>query len=291
MPVVSVIIPTFNRSAFLKKAVASILAQTFEDFEIIIVDDGSSDDTRLFLSSVSDKRVKSIFTKRIGAARARNEGCKIAGGNYLAFCDSDDLWQKNKLELQMPLFEKDIPPVLVFSNSEFLVNDEPTGQTIFSKQRPFKNDAFYRLLMDNFIPTSTAIVKKEAFFKTPGFENAFCPAEDYRLWLELVRIGSIDFVDAPLAYYRVHEDQVGSDIREMFPACTDVINQALAGARMSVKDMHDLDKRLWQLHFVAARQFMKSGEVNKARRHYSLANQYAFISKSRLFGLLSYFGI
>ncbi len=291
MPNVSVIVPAFNRARLLRQSIPSILEQTYKDFELIVVDDGSSDDTQEYLKSISDDRLNLLSIKRSGPAVARNEGAKVATGKYLAFCDSDDLWEKEKLEIQMPFFDKPSPPILVFSNAKIIENDQSVGKTIFDSQRPFKTDMVFRLLMDNFIPTSTVVLSKKAFFKTAGFENIFCPAEDYRLWLRMVALGSVDFVHRSLAFYRRHPSQVGSDLSTMFIACADVICHCLNNSEMTIKDFPGLDKRLWRLHFVAGRHFMKKGKDHMAREQYSRANRYFPFSKSRLFQGLSYLGI
>ena len=108
MPEVSVIIPTFNYGRFLEQAIQSVLGQTFQDFELIVVDDGSTDDTREVLARFeSDRRVRCLFQANRGDAAARNTGILNAGGRYVAFLDSDDYWMPEKLERQLGIMRSD----------------------------------------------------------------------------------------------------------------------------------------------------------------------------------------
>lgn len=291
MPIVSVIIPTYNRCSLLKAALESIFAQTVKDIEIILIDDGSNDGTLTYLKSVTDTRIKVINTLRTGAAQSRNIGIKEATGKYIAFCDSDDVWFPEKLERQLALFESDEPPLLVFGDARIMEGEKVTEQTVFSTQKPSRGDVFQLLLLDNFVPTSTVIFNKESFHKTPGFEMAFCPSEDYGLWLNLAKMGRFDFVKEEVAYYRRHKNQASRDLTVMFPACVDVINNALLQSGLRAEDVPKLGMRLWQLHFVAARKFMEKNQPHRARRHYGLANRYRKYSQARIFYWLSYLGL
>lgn len=290
MPIVSVIIPTYNRCLLLKSALQSIFAQTLREIEILLVDDGSNDGTNGFLETIKDPRFRVIRTQRGGAAQARNAGANEAAGKYLAFCDSDDVWMPDKLERQLALFEVEEKPVLVFGNARIMQGEKPAERTVFLTQEPHRGHVLKPLLLDNFIPTSTVIIEREQFFATPGFETAFCPAEDYRLWLYLARMGRFDFLNEEVAFYRLHTSQVSENLAVMFPACVDVINNALLQAGLKVSDVPGLDVRLWQLHFVAARKFIEKNQPHRARRHYAFANRYRKYSKSRIFNWLSYVG-
>lgn len=104
---VSVIIPTYNRSDRIEKSIKSVLAQTYNDFEIIVVDDGSTDNTKDVVTSIDDRRIRYIYQKNAGACVARNLGIETARGEYIAFQDSDDLWVKTKLEKQIAVLEKE----------------------------------------------------------------------------------------------------------------------------------------------------------------------------------------
>ncbi len=290
MPIVSIIVPTFNRRAYLEKALVSIFAQTYEDFELIVVDDGSRDQTSAYLKEVDDPRLLTTVTHRVGAAQARNAGVQLAKGELIAFCDSDDIWMPDKLEKQLAFFDEKNPPVLVFSDSTIYNRESVTDETVFTNQQPHRGHVFKKLLLDNFIPTSSVILKKDVLDQAPGFETAFCPAEDYRLWLRLALLGRFDYLHEPLTGYRKHGNQTGADLGVMFPACADVITNALMQGKMKVEDVPSLGKRLWQLHFVAGRALMDRRKPHRARRQYDLACQYRKYSKAQLFKLFSYIG-
>ena len=290
-PTVSIVLPTHNRRFLVEQALASILAQSFADFEIIVVDDGSTDGTESWLRAQTDPRIRVVRTEHAGAAEARNAGARQAQGRLLAFCDSDDLWMADKLEKQVYVFEQPDAPALLFSDAGRLIGGEPIHETVFSRQPPFDGQIFDPLLLDNFIPTSTVILQKEGFDQTAGFEDVFCPAEDYRLWLRIAGQGECRYLNEPLASYRVHSGQVGSDRSIMFPACARVILDAMQQAGRQVTEVRGLPERLWNLHFVAARELMRDGHPVLARDHYRYAGRYKSFFRATWFRILSYLGI
>jgi glycosyltransferase involved in cell wall biosynthesis len=291
MPIVSVIIPAHNRRAFLEEALSSVLAQTYQDIEAIVVDDGSNDGTAEFLEDLGDERVKFIRTEHLGPASARNAAAGIAQGKFLAFCDSDDIWSSDKLEKQLPLFECDPRPVLVFSNAAIFDSGRKSDETVFDNQKPLAGSAFDALTLDNFIPTSSVILAKEVFDQTGGFEDRFCPAEDYRLWLRSAKIGTIDYLEEPLVKYRRHPGQLGNDRTRMFPICAEVILDALKEEGMEVQALPGLPMRLWRLHFVAGRLMARSERGPEAREQYRACLGYRNDLFVRLLSLLSRMGI
>ena len=117
IPFFSVIIPTYNRQAFLKKSVDSVLAQTFPDFELIIIDDGSNDGTDKLISSYNDKRIIYKYQQNNGVASARNNGIKRSSGKFIAFLDSDDYWTKKKLKKQTE-YIKNFSDIKIFHTEE-----------------------------------------------------------------------------------------------------------------------------------------------------------------------------
>ena len=137
-PTVSIILPTYNRAHTLRKAVDSILNQTYKDFELIVVDDGSTDDTYNLIKSINDYRIVYVkHEKNKGAAAARNTGIKLAKGKYIAFQDSDDEWYSHKLEKQMEIIENNKLIDIVYS-SFFLIKN---GQKyLYPQKKNFELD-------------------------------------------------------------------------------------------------------------------------------------------------------
>ena len=204
-PKVSIILPSFNRAYLLPRAIKSILNQTFQDFELIIVDDGSSDNTEEVLNSFKDKRIIYIrHDRNKGASAARNTGLKVASGEYIAFQDSDDEWIPDKLEKQIKVFEAAPSEVGVVYTSfwKYLNNNEkiyiPNPKIKLKEKYIFKE-----LLKHNFIGLPTAIIRKECFEKVGRFDEELSCLEDWDLFIRISRYYQFMFIDEPLllSYY------------------------------------------------------------------------------------------
>jgi glycosyltransferase involved in cell wall biosynthesis len=205
---ISAIIPTFNNSSYIKEAVESVLKQTLPACEIIVVDDGSTDDTEKVLTShVANGNIK--YTKAIGKgpASARNYGVALSRGEFVAFLDADDIWQSDKLKKQIPLFE-DESVGLVFSDMEYFGNKRMLFRTCSEAGHGFFDGKPIReLLRENFISTSSVVLRKSIFEKLGGFDERPAILEDYYLWLQLVLLYNIRYIPETLVKYRVHEGQ------------------------------------------------------------------------------------
>ena len=198
-PLVSVIVPTYNSAKTLGPTLQSIVDQTFKDFEIIMIDGGSTDGPRSVADAFSDNvDLRWSPTESKGVADARNIGVKNSLGEYIAFCDSDDLWLPDKLEQQLAIFKPDT--TLVFSDGYIFDDTTKPKDRFFYLMKPAKGHVYGDLVKGNFIATSSVIVRKSAL--TEPFSGEVC--EDYRMWLSLARAGSFDFVPTPLIYYYEH---------------------------------------------------------------------------------------
>ena len=201
---VSVIIPTFNREHLLKETMEYILNQTFKDFELIIVDNYSSDNTENAVKSYNDKRIRYFKNQNNGViAVNRNFGIKKARGEFITFCDDDDLWLPQKLEKQLLEFERDGKIGLVCTNG-FSFNEhgnyELMGKSL-SRYYTLKT-----LLIDNIITCSSVIVKKSVLADVGIFDEGqeIFTGEDYELWLRVARKYKIRYIGIPFIKYRVH---------------------------------------------------------------------------------------
>ena len=198
---VSVIIPTYNREATLKRAVESVLNQTYTDFELIIVDDGSTDNTRQLVENIHDDRITYYYVKiNSGAAAARNYGIERAEGEYIAFQDSDDYWHSDKLEKQMKVMESNpdigfvYHPISCRIDSDCCVILPPESLPIEKKQ----GDIYTQLLYDNMVDCPTLLVKKSCLDTCGYFDTSLKALEDYDLALRLGKKYMAGFVDEPL---------------------------------------------------------------------------------------------
>ena len=207
---ISVVIPTYNRTRMVKETIDSVLYQTFQDFELIIIDNFSSDDTELMVSSYHDQRIRYFKNQNNGLVSVnRNYGIKKAQGEYIAFLDDDDLWLPEKLEKQVKLMDSNKELGLVYSDCYIMDNSGSLQEkTYFSSRTPVRGVALKGLLRNNTIAILTATVKKEALDKVGGFSTKYIIAQDYDLWLRIAEYYPIDFVEQPLAKYRLHQESI-----------------------------------------------------------------------------------
>jgi len=186
---VSVVIPTHNRAHLLSRAINSVLAQTFSDYEIIVVDDGSNDHTKQMVEQFRGARIRSVILERnYGASRARNAGIEAALGEWIAFLDSDDEWLPRKLELQMArLLETNDPhaTVVYCLCHRYEGSIKRTAPSIGSLH---EGDVFDHLLRNRRPPTASAfVVKRSSLLTIGGFDEGFPSSNDIDLWLRLAQ--------------------------------------------------------------------------------------------------------
>jgi glycosyltransferase involved in cell wall biosynthesis len=205
--VISVVIPTHNRAHLVRRAVASALAQTFADLEVIVVDDGSTDGTGALLASLTDPRVRALrLPRRTGAARARNAGVAAARGEWIAFLDSDDEWTADKLARQAALAGGDGAPSVVTCICAVRRGDDvrhtPAPDDLVA------DDMFTHLLRWNRRPptTSAYLVARRALLEVGGFDERLPSAQDIDLWLRLAQARhAFAAVAAPLVVKHEHD--------------------------------------------------------------------------------------
>ena len=194
-PLVSVVIPTFNRRRLLERAVESVLAQSFSDLELIVVDDGSTDTTPEFVSGLGPP-VRCIRQLRRGPAAARNRGIRAARGEFVAFLDSDDWWEPEKLAVQIGAMrrEPDFPishtQELWFRRGELLPQKK--------KHRKHRGMIFDRCLPLCCVSLSTVVARKSLFDEVGPFDESLPCCEDYEMWLRVSARHPFLLVDRPL---------------------------------------------------------------------------------------------
>ncbi len=208
MPKVSVIIPTYNRGDFLKSSVNSVLKQTYEDYELIISDDASTDHTRKYVESISDSRVVYICNKtNRGVAATRNSALKISRGDYIAFLDDDDEWLPEKLSLQVEKIEKSSPDVGgVYTGVSYL--DIELGEITSVSNPHIRGNILNDILPENFLVTSSLLLRKSCFEKAGLFDERFQFGEDFDMWIRIANYYNFDFIKEPLVKYAIHESKI-----------------------------------------------------------------------------------
>lgn len=199
-PLVSVVIATYNMARFLPLALRSALGQSYENVEVLVIDDGSQDDTQAAMAPFrSDHRVRYVFQQNGGQASAKNHGIREARGEYVAFLDADDMWVPDKLERQMPLFRSRRVGVVY---SRFSYIDEAGRDLRIEDYELFRGRVSGPLLIRNFIGFGTSLVRKECFDRLGSFDESIGMGIDYDLWLRFSTQYEFDYVDRPLLLYR-----------------------------------------------------------------------------------------
>ena len=207
-PLVSVIIPTYNRGWVLPEAIDSVLAQDFQDFELIVVDDGSFDDTREILDTYGQNIVVLRQTNK-GVSAARNRGIDEAGGQLIAFLDSDDIWLPRKLSRQVDFFE--LHPDAVINQTEEIWIRNNIRVNPKDRHRKPSGMIFERSLALCLVSPSAVMIKKALFDAVGVFDENLPACEDYDLWLRIGCRFPVDLIDTPLIIKRGgHEDQLSS---------------------------------------------------------------------------------
>lgn len=205
---VSIVIPTYNRATLIGRTLESVFNQTYEHFEVLIVDDHSRDDTEQVVSAVTDLRINYIrHTENRGAPAARNTGIRAAKGEFVAFLDSDDTWLPEKLEKQLTVMrESPFRPALVYTGIT-LVNARGEVRYVHTPDKTWRGHVYEKMLGENLAgSTSTALVRKECFGVAGLFDETLHARQDYDLWLRISKHYAIDFVPEPLIFQFEHDE-------------------------------------------------------------------------------------
>ncbi len=206
-PFVSVIIPTFNRGWILSEAVDSVLSQDYAPFELIVVDDGSTDKTAEILSSYADPRLRVHFQPNRGVSAARNRGIEQTTGELIAFLDSDDLWLPGKLSAQVQFFQ-DHSNALICQTEEIWIRNKVRVNPKNRHQKP-SGDIFQASLDLCLVSPSAVMIRRSLFDEAGLFDENLPACEDYDLWLRISCKHPVHLIDVPLILKRGgHKDQL-----------------------------------------------------------------------------------
>ena len=218
MPKVSVIIPTYNSSATIGETLESVFRQTYKDFEIILINDGSTDSLMEVLDPIQDNRLKIFNYENSGLSVARNRGINQASGDYLIFLDADDLWTSDKLETHVNALDqaKEINPRVgvVYSWSYYL--DDETQSCFTNQPKPYEGDVLAKILESNFITNgSNPMIIRKAIDSVGYFNPEFQGAADWEYWIRLAQHWDYLLVPQRQIFYRQSRQSMSSNIEHM----------------------------------------------------------------------------
>lgn len=278
---VSIVLPTYNRAHVIGRAIKSVLDQTFQDFELIVVDDGSTDNTHSVVESAHDPRVRYVaHEKNRGLSAGRNTGARAARATYIANQDSDDVWDRDKLKREVAALDAAGAHVgVVYSRIEKDFSDGKK-EYIPSDERGTSGDIHERLLKGNFITMQAALMKKECFEKVGGFDESLQALQDWDFWIRVS------------AYYEfVYVPEVGVRVAISSDSITRNKKKRLeARSRIIEKHREELRRypRILAHHvFRAGHAYALSGDMSRARQYLREAWALSFFSFSYAGAFLS----
>lgn len=201
---VSIVIPLYNKEAYIKNTLSKVFRQTYQDFEVVIVDDGSTDSSASVVKEFDDPRIRLFSQENQGASAARNNGCRQARYEHIAFLDADDEWDEDYLLKMQQLIDRYPDAVLYGSNYYITESGETTVLSYpnVAEGMSVIEDFFVSSKVYTPVWTSAAIVKREAFLEENGFPLSCKVCEDIDLWCRLAARGQVAYINEPLANYR-----------------------------------------------------------------------------------------
>ncbi len=223
MPTVSVIIPAYNQAHYLNLAISSVLEGSYQDFEIIVIDDGSTDNTAHVTQDFLDPRVRYFFQENRGLSSARNTGISHATGEFLTYLDSDDLFLPEKLTLLVKAINSE-PRIGLIAGQAIIIdeNNQPLGE-IFDQPLPSDGS---QLLLGNPLHVGSVLLRSEWQKRVGLFDQNLRSYEDWDLWLRLARIGCpMGWIAKPVSFYRFHRTQMTRDDSQMTTATFAVLDK------------------------------------------------------------------
>ncbi|MDI7260605.1 MAG: glycosyltransferase [Thermodesulfobacteriota bacterium] len=272
-PKVSIIIPTYNRLPMLKEAVHSVLTQDFEDFELIVVDDGSTDETGEEMKQYGGKVRVLRQDENRGVSAARNRGLLLARGKYIAFLDSDDLWVKGKLKIQVAFLDENPQYPLCYTDEIWIRRGKKVNP--MGKHGKYSGWIFEKCLPLCIISPSSAMMRKNLFSKVGLFDEALPVCEDYDFWLRVSARFPVFFISRKLIIKRGgHPDQLsnrswGND-RYRVIALEKLLSEPYLNTEERGRVLEEMKRKCQILH----KGFLKRGNELEARRYQEIMRQY-----------------
>jgi glycosyltransferase involved in cell wall biosynthesis len=255
---VSVAMPAYNAAATIAAAIDSVLAQSFPDFELIVVDDGSTDATAGIVRAYADPRVHLLQQPTKGDSAARNRAIAEARGELLAFLDADDLWQPDKLALQVAQLRAR-PEVGLSYTAQTIIDGQGRAIDSYGVKPAYRGRCLDALLRSNGLGLSTVLARTALVRALGGFDETLAHCEDWDLWIRIAERAELDYVDQPLTRYRFHPGNATRNLDRLRAAQLRVLarNRERFGARADSAMAHFLTYSGY------ARRYMLAGQAGK----------------------------
>jgi len=271
MPTVNVIIHTFNNEKFIAETVESVLKQTYNDYEIIVVDDGSEDGTRDALLPYMQE-IRYHYKENGGIASAKNAGISLSNAEFIAFLDHDDLWVPDKLKIQMEHFNSNLQVGLVYAKYTSFRNDKELRT---KPEKGYSGWIFKKLLSKSFIQTSTVMVKRECLNTVGPFDESFKLADEYDMFLRVAKRFQCGFVDKKLTRYRVHDRNASRNDLLFDKENLRVFKKVYNGyTDLDEKEKKILRKRIAMYSIKVAGGLYNQGQLEESKKYQKEAREY-----------------
>jgi glycosyltransferase involved in cell wall biosynthesis len=260
MPNVSVIIPTYNRSDHLRAAILSVLGQTYQDFEVIVVDDASTDDTADMVRNIRDPRVRYVrHSTNRREAETRNTGVRSAIGEYIAFLDDDDEWLPQKLQREVELLEKS--PAEVGGVYTGCLNVDRSSGRVRGRVVPTKRGNILEdMAVKNWVGTpSTVLFRRECFARVGLFDESIAFGVDYDMWIRIAAAYRIEYISEPLVKYYIQGDRLTTNHELVIRGLE---NQLIKYRGLFCKSREGLSRR----YRIIGTLYCYNGDLKKGRR-------------------------
>jgi teichuronic acid biosynthesis glycosyltransferase TuaG len=256
MELVSIIIPAYNAEKYLRDTIDSAFAQTYSNFEIIVVDDGSTDRTKNILAEYGNK-IRVVRQTNKGSAAACNAGVAVASGTWVCFLDADDIWLPNKLALQVERCKGSV----ISHTDSVCFGDAIVGEIRRSSfEPPYSGQVLKELLVVNFISKSTVMMRRDVFNHYGGFDESYVTCEDWPFWINVCAEHELGYLPEAMVRYRVHLKSKSMISRRTLTARLRIINAAFGPGGVAQSLSHLRNKSLASAYQVTCHYASESGD-------------------------------
>lgn len=274
MPKVSIITPAYNGAKYIAETIDSVRKQTFQDWEMIIVDDGSVDDTKAVVQRFQEQhpeKIKYFYQTNGGSGKARNTGIRMTTGEFVAFLDADDIWMPQKLEKQMSFFKNNPDIDLVYTNAT-VINNIGQEKWPYVKKREYHfppEDIYRQLLLRNFIPFSSVVARRKVIAEVGYFVDVIKYSEDSDLLIRIAKDYRIKYLNEFLTKYRVSDSHKSSNLERRHRASLSIITRHYDKKRAeSLKFRFLFRRRCAHVHYDLGYVLLAKNNLREARKEF-----------------------